>query len=78
MPLLPAEWTRSWDRLRRTLAPEAHPALAGLDGELPPAEPPLACVFCGTHRHVIPHRGKGICVECVAEIRRLVSPGRDG
>ena len=54
---------------------QPQPAFAG-DGDLRPADhPDLACVFCGTTRHVIPHRGKGICVDCVRDIRDLVSRG---
>jgi transcriptional pleiotropic regulator of transition state genes len=36
--------------------------------------PELTCLFCGTAEHVIPHRGKGICVECAREVRELASP----
>ncbi len=46
-------------------------AFAG-DGESPP-RPRVPCVFCGATTHVIRHRGKGICVDCVREIRQLVS-----
>ena len=37
--------------------------------------PERVCVFCGTSEHVIAHRGKGICVDCVREVRALVSGG---
>lgn len=33
----------------------------------------VTCVFCGAAEHVIPHRGKGICVDCVREVRDLAS-----
>ena len=37
--------------------------------------PELTCVFCGTGEHVTPHCGRGICVECVREVRELASGG---
>ncbi len=52
-----------------------QPALVGGPRPADPDLPELACVFCGTRRHVIPHRGKGICVDCVREIREMVSGG---
>lgn len=60
-----------------TLGRGLEPALAGLAGEgaPDPDRPPLACVFCGARTHVMRHRGKGICVDCVREIREMVSGG---
>jgi|GEM_PF-5640553 len=79
----PAGIVRGLDRLRRAVLPRGNPdawpggdlepAFAGVGGPEDDAPPARACVFCGATRHVIPHRGKGICVDCVAEIRRIVS-----
>lgn len=76
---------RHLDRWRQVLLPAGEaaewgglePALAGTAGSPDRPAATRTCVFCGATRHVIPHRGKGICVECVAEIRRLVSPGAE-
>jgi|ACXJ01.1.fsa_nt_gi hypothetical protein len=48
-------------------AADGDPAVLG--------NPDLKCVFCGTREHVLVHRGQGICVDCVREVRELVSGG---
>ena len=54
---------------------DAHLAFA-VDGDAVVMQcPELVCVFCGTSGHLIPHRGKGISVDCVREVRALVSGG---
>ncbi len=54
---------------------DAQPALA-VDGDaVVLGRTDLACVFCGSTEHVMRFRGKGICVDCVTEVRNLVSAG---
>ena len=88
MSVDPRRIARGLDRLRRALlfpgggggpvgSAELEPALAGAGGGTDQSRPALVCVFCGARRHVIPHRGKGICVDCVGEIRRIVSAEDD-
>lgn len=77
---------RRWGRLgRRVIVKELRNAFGldrhaqwawAVDGDLKVRErPDLRCVFCGTTEHVIPHRGKGLCVDCVHEVCALVSGG---
>jgi transcriptional pleiotropic regulator of transition state genes len=63
--------------LRDTLALERHTQLAfAVDGDAMVLQRrELCCVFCGAGEHVIPHRGKGICVECIREVREMGSDG---
>lgn len=57
------------NRLARLYArdPLLAPALAGDAARF--AGPERVCVFCGATEHVIPFRGRGICVDCVREVR---------
>ena len=84
---LPARSTgivRRIDRLGRVVIPkelrdafglDRHAQLVfAVDGDAMVLErSDLTCVFCGAREHVMPHRGKGICVDCVREVRDLAS-----
>ena len=77
---------RRIDRLGRIVIPkEVRDALGlgrdaelavGVDEESLVLEPQsLVCAFCGGHEHVIPFHGKGICVDCLREVREIGSAG---
>lgn len=77
---------RRIDRLGRVVIPkevrdafgigrDAELAFA-VDGESVVLAPQThVCTFCGSRDHVIPFHGKGICVECVQEVREIGSAG---
>ena len=54
---------------------EAQLAVAGDGDAWAPGRADLTCVFCGSTEHVMRFHGKGICVDCVTEVRNLVSAG---
>ena len=77
---------RRIDRLGRIVIPKEVRDAFGLgrdaqlafavDGEAMVLQAPeLVCVFCGATEHVIAHRGRGICVDCVCEVREIGSGG---
>lgn len=37
------------------------------------SRPRSACVFCGSTRSVLEHRGRGVCHDCVAELATTAS-----